>query len=126
LGIMDDSWRLSNRDPKVEPWSELTPTQTEFLEPMMVVYAAMVDRLDQNVGRLLQHLHEQRQLDNTLILFFSDNGACPWTARNRLIKTNKCLGITFLATLSRGVRFCASRSRSNLIWCFHSVPNLLG
>jgi arylsulfatase len=42
----------------------------------MEVYAAMVDRLDQNIGRLLKRLEEQGKLDNTLILFLSDNGAC--------------------------------------------------
>lgn len=78
LGIVDHTWRLSDRDPKVEAWSELTSTQIEFLEPMMVVYAAMVDRLDQNVGRLVDYLEKNGQLDNTLILFFSDNGACPY------------------------------------------------
>lgn len=78
LGVIDDTWRLSARDPKVEPWTSISPAQVEFLEPMMAVYAAMVDRLDQNIGRLVEHLKSTGQLDNTLILFFSDNGACPY------------------------------------------------
>ena len=78
LGIIDSTWRLSPRDPKVEPWSEMNSTQKEFLEPMMAVYAAMVDRLDQNVGRLVEHLKKTGQFENTLILFMSDNGACPY------------------------------------------------
>jgi len=78
LGLIDHTWRLSARDPKVEPWSEITKEQAEFLEPMMEVYAAMVDRLDQNIGRLVTHLKKQNQFENTLILFFSDNGACPY------------------------------------------------
>ena len=78
LGIVDDTWRLSKRDPKVEAWKHITNKQTEFLEPMMEVYAAMVDRLDQNIGRLVGHLKTREQLNNTLILFFSDNGACPY------------------------------------------------
>lgn len=78
LGLIDDTWRLSPRDPKVEPWSDITPEQAEFLEPMMEVYAAMVDRLDQNIGRLVGHLKKQGKLENTLILFLSDNGACPY------------------------------------------------
>ncbi len=87
LGIIDDTWRLSNRDPKVEAWSEITPTQAEFLEPMMAVYAAMVDRLDQNIGRLVEHLKATGQFENTLILFFSDNGACPYQRmRNEIRK----------------------------------------
>ncbi len=82
LGLIDDTWRLSPRDPKVEPWAEITAKQVEFLEPMMEVYAAMVDRLDQNVGRLVADLEEHGELENTLILFFSDNGACPYQRMN--------------------------------------------
>ena len=78
LGIIDNTWRLSGRDPKVEPWEDMTAEQVEFLEPMMAVYAAMVDRLDQNIGRLVTYLEKHGELDNTLILFFSDNGACPY------------------------------------------------
>ena len=78
LGLIDDTWKLSPRDPKVESWSSLTAQQKQFMEPMMEVYAAMVDRLDQNIGRLVQYLESTDQFDNTLILFFSDNGACPY------------------------------------------------
>jgi arylsulfatase len=78
LGVIDDTWRLSPRDPKIEPWGEMTPGQIAFLEPMMAVYAAMVDRLDHNIGRLVKHLETTGQLGNTLIVFFSDNGACPY------------------------------------------------
>jgi len=44
----------------------------------MEVYAAMIHRLDLNIGRLVQHLKSTGQFDNTLILFLSDNGACPY------------------------------------------------
>ncbi len=82
LGVIDASWRLSARDPKVEAWDSLTSRQIDFMEPMMEVYAAMVDRLDQNIGRLVAHLEATNQLENTLILFFSDNGACPYQRLN--------------------------------------------
>ncbi len=78
LGIIDESWPLSQRDPKIEKWDELSDREKAFLEPMMEVYAAMVDRLDQNIGRLVTHLKKRDEFDNTLILFFSDNGACPY------------------------------------------------
>lgn len=78
LGIIDETWRLSARDPKVEAWEELTQGEKDFLEPMMEVYAAMIHRLDENIGRLVKHLETTNQLDNTLIFFFSDNGACPY------------------------------------------------
>lgn len=78
LGVIDNTWRLSKRDPKVEAWTELTTEQEGFLLPMIEFYAAMVDRLDQNIGRLVQFLKDKDQLDNTLIVFCSDNGACPY------------------------------------------------
>ena len=78
LGLIDNTWRLSTRDGKVEAWDDLTQEEKEFLEPMMEVYAAMVDRLDQNIGRLVKHLKAKNELDNTLIMFLSDNGACPY------------------------------------------------
>ncbi len=42
----------------------------------MAVYAAMVESVDEGVGRIVQHLKDTNDLDNTLILFTSDNGAC--------------------------------------------------
>lgn len=44
----------------------------------MEVYAAMVDNLDQNIGQLIQYLKATEELDNTLIVFVSDNGAEGW------------------------------------------------
>ncbi|MCC9603085.1 arylsulfatase [Stieleria sp. JC731] len=85
LGLIDPTWSLTERDPKVEPFDKLSDSQKRFLIPMMEVYAAMVDRLDQNVGRLVDNLKQNGELDNTLILFFSDNGACPY---NRLRSDN--------------------------------------
>ncbi|WP_408641406.1 sulfatase-like hydrolase/transferase [Spirosoma telluris] len=43
----------------------------------MAVHAAMIDRMDQGIGRMIKALRETGQLDNTLILFLSDNGASP-------------------------------------------------
>ena len=44
----------------------------------MAAYAGMVDCLDQSIGRLVRHLEELQELDNTIIMFCSDNGACPF------------------------------------------------
>lgn len=55
-------------------WESLTPDQQALESRKMEIYAAMVDRLDQNVGRLLQALRERGQLDNTVVIFISDNG----------------------------------------------------
>ena len=48
----------------------------------MAAYAGMIDRVDQEIGRLIGDLRAHDELDNTLILFLSDNGACPYDRRN--------------------------------------------
>ncbi|QDT07880.1 Arylsulfatase [Rubripirellula lacrimiformis] len=78
MGLIDDSWKLSPRDPKVETFDSLSDAEKKHLLPMIEVYAAMVDRLDKNIGRVIADLEQHDELDNTLILFFSDNGACPY------------------------------------------------
>ena len=56
-------------------WNELTEQERQLEARRMEVYAAMVENLDWNVGRLVQHLKDSRQYENTLIVFMSDNGA---------------------------------------------------
>ena len=58
----------------VKPWDSLTPDQKAFEARKMEVYAAMVDRMDQNVGRVVAELKRTGQYDNTVIVFLSDNG----------------------------------------------------
>ncbi|MFO0878118.1 MAG: arylsulfatase [Gemmataceae bacterium] len=56
-------------------WKSLTPAQREFQASKMAVHAAMVDRMDREIGRIVALLKSQGKLDDTLILFLSDNGA---------------------------------------------------
>lgn len=55
-------------------WDDLTAEQKQFHARRMEVYAAMVDNLDHNIGRLIQHLKDIGEYDNTFIIFTSDNG----------------------------------------------------
>ncbi|HEY7331161.1 MAG TPA: arylsulfatase [Gemmataceae bacterium] len=57
------------------PWRELTAEQQAFQSVKMAIHAAMIDRLDREVGRILQQLRVMGVLENTLILVASDNGA---------------------------------------------------
>ncbi len=57
------------------PWSELTDEQRRFQAAKMEIHAAMVDRMDREIGRVLDQLRAMGAWDNTLILFLSDNGA---------------------------------------------------
>jgi len=61
--------------PYPKPWSELTDIQKEFQSTKMAIHAAMVDRMDQEIGRILDQLRAMNALDNTMIVFLSDNGA---------------------------------------------------
>jgi len=57
------------------PWTELTEEQRRFQATKMAIHAAMVDRMDREIGRIIAQLKEMGAFDNTMILFVSDNGA---------------------------------------------------
>lgn len=57
-------------------WKDVDADRQEDLAYRMATFAAMMDHVDQGIGRMLKTLEESGQLDNTLILFTSDNGAC--------------------------------------------------
>ncbi len=74
IGVIRDECDLSARDEEVPAWDSLTDEQQKEMAHKMAVYAAMVDRMDQNIGRLLDTLRRTGAMDDTLILFLSDNG----------------------------------------------------
>jgi arylsulfatase len=57
------------------PWTELTTVQREFQATKMAIHAAMVDRMDQEIGRVLTQVKAMGAMENTLVIFLSDNGA---------------------------------------------------
>ena len=76
LGYIRPEWALSPADPEAADWDNLDAATREEMDLKMAVYAAQVDNMDQNIGRLVDRLEAMNCLDNTLILFLSDNGAC--------------------------------------------------
>jgi len=74
MGIVDKKWELTPRDADVPPWEQAEDKQ--WYERRMEVYAAMVDCLDQGVGRIVAELKESGNFENTLIFFLADNGGC--------------------------------------------------
>ena len=76
LGLIDPNWKLSERNENVTAWNELSDSAKIHNDRLMATYAAMIDRLDQNVGKLLQSLKETGDIDNTIIIFLADNGGC--------------------------------------------------
>ncbi len=77
LGIISANQPMA-KDSLRPAWKSLSYDERQYWVKKMEVYAAMVDNLDQNIGQLIQHLKDTKQLDNTLIVFVSDNGAEGW------------------------------------------------
>lgn len=75
LGIIPENTPIPELSPNVKPWEELNTDEKTQSSRTMEVYAAMVERLDANVGRIIEHLKSINQYENTLIIFMSDNGA---------------------------------------------------
>jgi len=73
-GRLERPWAISPRDPEAPAWSETRHQDWEA--DRMAVYAAMVDRMDQGIGRLRAALRRLGQAEDTLVLFLSDNGGC--------------------------------------------------
>ncbi|WP_146511220.1 arylsulfatase [Thalassoglobus neptunius] len=86
LGIVDQNtqltprsqyWNYGETHTGFNPeWNTLSSERRQDLARRMAIYAAMIDRVDQNVGRILDALEAENQFDDTLIIFLSDNGAC--------------------------------------------------
>jgi arylsulfatase A-like enzyme len=81
LGLLSEGVKPSPRPEHIPAWSTLTEWQRRYEGNRMTTLAAMIDRIDQEVGRLVTDLRANNELDNTMILFVSDNGACPYDRR---------------------------------------------
>ena len=73
-GVLQQRWAISARDPQAPAWAD-TP-QRDWQASRMAVYAAMIDRVDQSIGSVMQTLRRLGQDQDTLLLFLSDNGGC--------------------------------------------------
>lgn len=77
LGIVPPDTQLSHRLPGTPRWDSLTAEQRRRQARRMELHAGMIENLDHHLGRLFEFLKRKRVYDNTLIVFFSDNGAPP-------------------------------------------------
>ena len=74
LGIYPEGLALSPRNEECPSWD--TVEDKDAWDLKMAVYAAMIDRMDQNIGRIIRKVRELGQEENTLFIFLSDNGGC--------------------------------------------------
>jgi arylsulfatase A-like enzyme len=75
IGIVPANAVPGPRNPEIKPWIELSPEEKKTESRKMEIYAAMVDNLDEHIGRVIAFLKASKQFDNTVIIFMSDNGA---------------------------------------------------
>ena len=75
LGIVPQDAELSRHDPDVPRWDERSAEEKKLYARMMEVYAGFLEHTDHQFGRILDFLREMGELDNTLIMVISDNGA---------------------------------------------------
>ena len=73
MGLADEHWSLSSGDDRAYDWDTADQDHEDL---RMAVYSAMIDSMDQNIGRLRQSLEEAGVAENTVIFFLSDNGGC--------------------------------------------------
>ena len=75
LGIVPADAQLSRHDPDVPDWASLSPAARRLAARMMEVFAGFLSHTDHQVGRLIEFLRQLGELDNTLVMVISDNGA---------------------------------------------------
>ncbi|MEM6363109.1 MAG: sulfatase-like hydrolase/transferase, partial [Planctomycetota bacterium] len=101
LGVLSDRAQLTRRDPDLPAWDDIPQQDRDLWDLRMATYAAMVDRMDRNIGRLLATLRETGRLDDTLILFLSDNGACEDSADRSTVPNARPWEVTSYMTQGR-------------------------
>lgn len=77
IGLAGPGWSLPERPANIPAWDSLDEKNRDFEDLRMATYAAMVDCVDQGVGRVMQTLDELKIRDDTLVVFLNDNGASP-------------------------------------------------
>ena len=91
-GVIPKELNVSPRPPHVRAWDKLVPWQRDYEINRMQTLAAMIDRVDQEIGRLVEDLRKNGELDSTMILFVSDNGACPYDRKGPLLNVEPTNG----------------------------------
>ncbi|MBR4183129.1 MAG: arylsulfatase, partial [Lachnospiraceae bacterium] len=75
IGIIPEDAELTDRAPYVDAWDDLTDDRKKVFARQMEVYAGFLEHTDEQIGRLIEFLRDIEQLDNTVVVFISDNGA---------------------------------------------------
>lgn len=86
-GLIPRKFKLSPRAPHVPAWDSIKDSEKSWESDRMEVFAAMIDLVDQNLGRLITDLKKRKVFEDTLFIFCADNGGCPFErTRGRNLK----------------------------------------
>jgi arylsulfatase len=97
IGLIPAKLNESPRPEHIPPWEAMEPWRQRYEANRMTTLAAMIDRIDQEVGRLVADLRSHDELENTLLMFVSDNGACPYDRKRPLLDVEPTNGDISLA-----------------------------
>ena len=97
LGLLPQDLKPSPRPHHVRAWDKMVKWQQDYEINRMVTLAAMIDRVDQEIGRLVNDLKAHGEFENTMILFVSDNGACPYDRKKPQLNVEPTNGDVALA-----------------------------
>ena len=75
LGIIPEGTKLAPRNPGVDAWKDLPDAQKKLAARLQEAFAAFLDHTDDQIGRIINGLRDIGQLDNTIVILLSDNGA---------------------------------------------------
>ncbi len=75
LGIIPEGTKLAPRNPGVDAWEDLPDAQKKLAARLQEAFAAFLDHTDDQIGRIINGLRDIGQLDNTIVILLSDNGA---------------------------------------------------
>jgi arylsulfatase A-like enzyme len=89
LGVIPKNAMLSRHDPDVQDWSKLSSDERKLYARMMEVFAGFLEHTDHHIGRLIAFLEQMGELDNTLIMLISDNGASAEGGPHGSVNENK-------------------------------------
>ncbi len=92
LGLLPENAELTERNAFVSPWSELSADEQRLYAKYMEAYAGFLTHADAQIGRLIEYLREIGRLDDTILVFLSDNGASSEGGKEG--KFNTCSGKT--------------------------------
>jgi arylsulfatase A-like enzyme len=93
-GYVIKSATVNKQEDEHSSWQSLTKDQQKYSSRQMEIYAAMIDIMDQQIGRVIRHLKETNQFDNTVIIFMSDNGPAGGNVTKKM-KINKWVDDNF-------------------------------